>query len=328
MASYEKINYSLRPSKQIERKLIVEIIHKLSTADYFIQDYTYLGFGSIYYVDFLLFHKYLHIDKMICVESNCIPKRMSFNKPFDFVELMMKPVNEVIPSLERDKKYFVWLDYDYSIHPDIIGDIQSCLHVLAPGSIFLVTIACDTRSLITYLISPEELIQLTDEQKKEAVVSHLNSFLEVHLGKEIQVKDLAENKLPSIVATALQNFIKVQLDKKENSKFHQLINFRYNDGTQMLSLGGIIDKEEAIEKLQQSSVNNLPFVTSGIDPVQISAPPLTLRERNWLEENLYRLRSSLEQDELPELAFEMKKELVAYFLKYYRYYPNYYETIL
>ncbi|RPJ70429.1 MAG: hypothetical protein EHM20_15470, partial [Alphaproteobacteria bacterium] len=156
MPSFERIDYSLRPAKQVERKLIVETLQKLSKASYFICDYTYLGFGSIYYSDFLLFHKYLHIDDMICVEDKDVPNRMKFNKPFDFIKLHMKKFNDVIPLLDRKLKYMVWLDYDYSVHEDVFSDIQSLIHILVPGSIIIITVASDLERLITHSIPKSE----------------------------------------------------------------------------------------------------------------------------------------------------------------------------
>ncbi len=88
--SYEKFNYLLRPSKQVERKLFIEALHHLRTAGYPVYDYTYLGLGSVFYADFVLFHKYLYIDRMVCAEKDEIAPRMKFNKPFGFVKLVPK----------------------------------------------------------------------------------------------------------------------------------------------------------------------------------------------------------------------------------------------
>ena len=78
--SFEQINYLLRPSKQVERKLFVEMFLKLAQVGYDVPSYTYVGLGSVYFADFLLFNKYLYIDNMICVEHADIPNRMKFNK--------------------------------------------------------------------------------------------------------------------------------------------------------------------------------------------------------------------------------------------------------
>src|SRR5690606_27908751 len=112
MASYNSIDYLLRPSKQVERKLIIETIIKLSSLGYHIHDYTYMGMGSIYYADFVMFHKYLLIEEMICVERDYIPLSMKFNKPYNFIKLNMNQASVVIPLLDRNKKQSMWLDYD------------------------------------------------------------------------------------------------------------------------------------------------------------------------------------------------------------------------
>ena len=44
--SFEKINYSLRPSKSIERKMIIPFLSKLNNFDE-LANYHYIGFGSI-----------------------------------------------------------------------------------------------------------------------------------------------------------------------------------------------------------------------------------------------------------------------------------------
>src|SRR5438874_12849499 len=119
MRSYEKFNYLIRPAKQIERKLLIEGLHQLSACGFPIRQYRYVGLGSPFYADFVLFHKYLYIEDMICVEANDIRRRMKFNKPFPKVALQMRKVSEVIPKLDRALRHVVWLDYDKPLTRDI-----------------------------------------------------------------------------------------------------------------------------------------------------------------------------------------------------------------
>lgn len=88
--SFKQFDYSLRPSKQVERKVMIEVLHRLSEAGYAISEYKYLGFGSVYYVDFLMFHKYLFIENMVCVEWGDVARRMRFNKPYKFIKLKLE----------------------------------------------------------------------------------------------------------------------------------------------------------------------------------------------------------------------------------------------
>ena len=57
--SYMKVRYDLRPAKQVERRMIIDALHKLARAGVDISRYQYTGMGSIHFVDFVLFHKML-----------------------------------------------------------------------------------------------------------------------------------------------------------------------------------------------------------------------------------------------------------------------------
>ena len=92
--SYEKINYFLRPKKQIERKLIIETFQKISNVVE-ISKYHYFGFGSIYFADFILFHKLLNIQKMTSIDDKEDDKdRFLFNKPYGFIDFQISDIND------------------------------------------------------------------------------------------------------------------------------------------------------------------------------------------------------------------------------------------
>src|SRR5688572_15532181 len=119
--SFAKFNYSLRPSKQVERKILIELLSDIAGAGYRIRDYTYLGFGSVYYVDFVMFHKYLFIDSMVCVEWGDIPRRMRFNKPYRFIKLRMGAIGDLAPEvIGSRKKFLAWLGYDRQLDGEML----------------------------------------------------------------------------------------------------------------------------------------------------------------------------------------------------------------
>lgn len=329
MASFEKIDYFLRPSKQVERKLIIEALQKLSKAGHFIHEYTYLGLGSVFYVDFLLFHKYLHIDSMICAEIEDCPDRMDFNKPYEFIDLQMRPVGDVIPEINREKPHFVWLDYDFTIDQDVLADLRKCLHVLAPGSVLLLTVASDLFNL-TNLIDDIDKRDLTENQQKQEVVKRLNELIGDHYGSEIKIKDIAASRLPTLMATAIRNYINSCMAIRPDVEFIQLFNFHYKDNMNMLTLGGILGDPQTHKSLEDTGLFKLKFVTESATPVEISVPPLTIRERNWLEKHLTQLEQHLAASpHLPnDMPFEIKAQLVKNFVKYYRHYPFYFETLV
>jgi len=65
--SYKQFHYGLRPSKQVERKIMIDVLQGLWKAGHDISRYAYVAFGSVYYVDFTMFHRYLHIHDMTCI---------------------------------------------------------------------------------------------------------------------------------------------------------------------------------------------------------------------------------------------------------------------
>ena len=199
--SFVKFDYTLRPSKQVERKLLIELVHRLGTemTGYDIKRYTYLGFGSVYYTDFVLFHKHLYIDRMICVESENIPKRMEFNRPYDFVDIHMAPFSDVLPLLDRERRYFMWLDYDTSISLQQMGDIRGAIRVLAPGSIILITVDGEPR-----IPADLDAARLSKHEKMRETVSRLEDQFGSLLPQPIRLADFTRRSFPKVLATIIR----------------------------------------------------------------------------------------------------------------------------
>ena len=197
--SYLKLNYALRPSKQVERKLLVEAMQKLSHEGLPISDYTSLGFGAPFYADFQVFHRYLFIDKMICVEGGSIPKRMIFNKPFGFIELRLDMLQK--SSLRLIARPAIWLLRPTTInHWERIrmADVQQITWVLAPGSVLLVTVEADARLRVE---PPEE--DMTGDEIRAARAEEINDAIRSHLHEQFTPLDYDQDGLPRAYAAAL-----------------------------------------------------------------------------------------------------------------------------
>src|SRR6266704_2841751 len=101
--SYLRVHYELRPAKQVERRMLVDALLSLSAAGFRIQDYQYTGMGSVYFIDFMLFHRLVGFQKMLSVEHNTkIARRVEFNRPFARVGIEIAPIGDVIPRLSKD----------------------------------------------------------------------------------------------------------------------------------------------------------------------------------------------------------------------------------
>ena len=314
--SYEKFNYLLRPSKQVERKLFIETFHHLCEAGYKISDYTYVGLGSVFYADFIMFHKYLYVDTMVCAEWGPIHQRMKFNKPFDFVKLIMKPVSKVVFTLNRKAKYLVWLDYDRPLDSGILEDLDAFMQILSPGSILLITVEAEPR------LGEGEFEDLSLREREQLLITFFRREFGSLLVDDIKPSDLSPKDLPLLLAKILRSQIANSLVSRLPLNFHQLFNFVYADGAQMLTIGGIIDCPDAEVRLRKAGILRLKHVRRDESPEFISVPPLTAREKEWIDGNL------MSGSKRPRKNFGLDPRLLTNYVKFYKYYPTYHETLI
>lgn len=317
LLSFEKLNYLLRPSKQVERKLLIETFHRLAQANYNITEYTYLGLGSVYFVDFVLLHRYLYIDDMICVEREAIPNRMAFNQPYKFIRLEMMAVAQFIPSLVETQRYLVWLDYDTCLELDILDDLDGFLQNLSAGSILVVTV--DARA---QLPQDEDTPSLSEQKRLTKVLKFYRHHFEKYAGGRIAEADIGEKDFPALLARIIRSKIGESMRGRPDCEFSQLFNFLYSDNAPMLTIGGLIDREGTCEGLFNGCLKGMQFLTPDETPVEITVPPLTERERQWIDSNLDKAKRS------KTLPFELNPVMVKAYRKFARHYPSYHEAVV
>jgi hypothetical protein len=129
LRSFEKLNYSIRPNKNVERKLIVKLLATIGASGEFdIKDYRYIGLGSIWFTDFSLFHRVLGIDDMISIEKEASrEQRLRFNKPFECIKLILREYSEAFVDLDWEKRSIVWLDFDDVLKAALFDDLKRTL---------------------------------------------------------------------------------------------------------------------------------------------------------------------------------------------------------
>ena len=307
--SYLKVQYELRPSKQVERRMIIDALHKLAFVGFDIEEYKYVGLGSIYFVDFILFHKFLGIEKMISAEfSNSIKNRVNFNKPYDFIEIMYNPIGDIIPTLDRDIQYLMWLDYDFKLDADIISDVKSAATFLSKGSILIVTVD----------VEPPENIDAGPEEWKEYFEEIAGDYLGI-----TQIKDFAKAKLSSHNIQILYKTILDGLSGRDLD-FYPIFNFSYADGHEMITIGGILGSETESRRIQASKINETAYSRRNLNetPYRIDIPKVTRKERLYLDSHM-----PCSDDWIPE-SFEFEQESILAYREIYRFFPAFAELLL
>lgn len=331
--SFQQINYMLRPRKQVERKIIIELFQELQTVlGIDITDYQYIGLGSIYYYDFILFNKFLKITDMISLDDKSCVRRFEFNIPFDFVKFKNLRTTDFLNSepAQSGKNRFVWLDYDSRL----IGYSYT-------RKIFMLTqYILDDIGIVSRKSNENDFFVLTVNQQIPqqifASISVRSQFLEKfkkYLSAEYKsISSITLDNYPYIIQNILLNTFRNN-ETHQSIKFRKLFSFVYEDTSPMYTLGGIFRSTE----IPEPSISS-PFIQLGEDLItDIDVPILTYREKLKLDQAIcyFGKRTKtppsdnvLEQLATDKLGFEIDCLDLKSYLKYYRYYPQYYEGII
>ncbi len=276
--SFEKINYSLRPAKSIERKIILQFCSRLSPFD-FMENYHYIGFGSIYYSDFTLFHKILNINKMSSIEFERNESRARFNLPFGCINLFPGQCNLELPNLvNKDEKNITWLDYDSPLSSSSLDDIQTYAGKTSSGSMLLMTFNANSDDSPCFGDDFDALFEYRKSELKKRVTAHKIPTL-------TKSKQLNKKNLHILYREIVINEIEETLTKRnkmvepENELlYRQVINFEYSDDAKMMTLGFIFYQRKDTDILELCQFNTLRQYTDDSAVYVIKAPKLTTEE--------------------------------------------------
>jgi hypothetical protein len=312
--SFEKFNYSLRPAKNIERKMFCEVFARLSRIAP-LHSYRYIGFGANTFVDFILFHQRLGITDMISIEGFKDNKeRINFNKPFSCIKMKWGKSSEVLPLIKWNKRMIVWLDYDFQINKDVLSDVRLAISKAPSGSVLAVTLDVDF---------DEDIVDENSNEKRLAELTEGVGEQKIPFGT--RPIDLAGWGFAKICRKILDNEIASALQARNGPnhawvhlKYEQLFNIHYADRAKMLTAGGILLGQDDHKKLSFDDFSDLEFVSFGDIPYRIHAPILTTREVRYLNGKL----PSAEVNTPSWLPEDDRKK----YGKVYRYYPAYTEV--
>lgn len=329
-SSFEKINYNLRPNKCIERKMMSEALGRLSFIDD-LDTYRYIGFGSPYFADFILFHKNLGIVELVSIEKEVAKKnRFDFNVPYSGIKMEYGHSNTVLPNLELSlNRNIVWLDYDDKVSDFMFSDINTFFSEAMPGSFFIISVNVEEDFM--------NLSENKEEIKPTLKEFRLNELID-RVGKERLPNEIMElNMNTKNLSNATYQMIKRQIDtsllsrngkKKDIVQFMQVFNFSYKDNVTILTVGGILfDKSQNIA-VKKMAFNKLPFYSDKDESYKIQCPNLTLREIKALDKLLpsvlERQGGGFKNDafnKIPLIVTDVEK-----YAKVYRYYPTFTES--
>ena len=263
------VDYSLRPAKAVVRRLVVEVVSRLNPITP-VNRLRYIGMGSTYFRDFHLMHRRLRIDDMVSIEAKTqAQKRIEFNCPLSCINLIMKSTSDALPELGLgESPDLIWLDYESRADAGVLSDVEHVVLNCAPSSILIVSVkadtACDDTEIEEWLADVGvDLEQSSLPRSRSAIATESYAILRGHVDDAIRKRSAGS------------------LDH-ERIEFHQLLHVVYADTMQMLTIGGILVRNDARENLQRCSLEGLEFLRHEDEPFKVKIPRLTRSEVHYV----------------------------------------------
>jgi len=319
-SSSAKVPYDLRPRKQVERRMMLRVFQQMAESGFQISTYRYAGFGGFFFIDFILFRRFLGINDMVSIEHDTrYEKRVMFNLPFKNIEIVMQPSGAYIPTLNRDKPHILWLDYDKPIAEDRLNDIDSAAFILSRGSILIATFDVDFDKA-----QDVRLDGLSSDKRAEAWFGLFRDECGHFLDPTLSLGDFHAGSICSRTIEVANNAILSGINMRRGFSFEPLFCFRYADGHEMLTIGGIICSKIEKKKLRQIDWKELDFVRRDFskDAFQIDVPVFTPKERLHIDSNM-----PCDSNWLPS-EFEIDPNEIQKYLKVFKYCPLYAELLI
>jgi len=316
MSTSQYVNYSLRPSKNIQRQLAFHGLRGLMSR-LSLSEAVYLGFGSIWFTDFVMAHNVLNINRMISIEEDeVIFSRAQFNAPYASVMVRRGSSSEVLPTLYDDGMvnglpWIMWLDYDGTLDERSIDDARDAVERAPENSILLVTFNGAGRK---YGRRRGERLRRLRELFGDVVPDDLpREKCEVENVKEA-LADLSIDFLRATAASA-----------RRPGGFVPAFRMLYRDGADMVTVGGCLPSSDELARVAVQVVDAPEWKCIPDEP--IVSPLLTMREVKALQAQLPR-QEALTKEKVQELGFDLDQDQIQAYERYYKEYPAFAQIVI
>ena len=277
--SWRLFNYTLRASKHVERKMLAEAFARLDHLAP-LGEWRYVGLGSLWFADFSLFHRRLGFRLMHSIEKEELPElqqRFRDNIPYE-TELHFGSTTTQLPTIPWNNPAVVWLDYDSAIETYVFDDIAHVVSSCTPPTVLLLTVNVNSGKDVGRLDRFRNLLG------RDNVPDWVESDVDLGVGTDGMARAVRE-----FITNAIEDVLtdrNAPDPDEDRVRFQQLFNFRYADGSQMLSVGGLLHRVADERRVAECNFNDLPFVARGDEPYIITVPVLTVRETLLLDAKL------------------------------------------
>lgn len=315
-ASFKRIDYSLRPAKHAERRMLCDVFRRLKPFGR-VEDYVYVGFGSIWFSDFSLVHRSLGIRDMISIEQvETAEARIEDNKPFR-IPVVYKQSKHALPNLDWTRKQFLWLDYDDPLSTDVLLDLRTVVSRACSGTVLTVSVQCSRAPQYAEAEqdktpgAPSAIDRFGTTFGRQRIPPGTSSMdlLGWAFGKLSRVMLLQE--IDAALATRNSSMAQVEMCSR------LICEIEYEDGAKMATVSVIFYSPQDESLVDRCHFEGLDFLPTPRAPVRINVPKLTGREFKKLESQLpLEVGGHLVLGSIPPADAN-------HFARMYRYLPNF-----
>lgn len=305
-----RVPYDLRQAKQVERRMLIDLFQRLQAVGFHIRDYQYTGFGGIFFVDFIMMHRYLGLTRFLSVERDrSIERRVEFNRPYANIEIRIDEAGKIIPTLDPDIQHILWLDYDYHLDRSIVEDLGLAAISLSPGSILVVTVDVE---------SPRE------REKLQKAMAYYEEIAKEFFSFGWTEVNFTPSELAHTNSQILCNVIRNAISARLNVEFIPLLNCQYRNGHHMVTVGGMIGTDVHSRMISACDFADAPYIRRSTSqrPYDIVVPVVSRSERLFLDHHM-----PADETWRPS-EFELDTDDLVKYREIYRYLPAFAELLL
>jgi hypothetical protein len=260
--SAPKFLFSARPSKHVERVMIIDACRRLEKIAP-LADFHYIGFGGLEFVDFDLVHRHLGIKRMTSIERDLeAATRYEFNKPYREVELRFGESRDELPVLDWSGLCIVWLDYFGHLSQSELDDCEMVVREMQPGSVLIVTLKAeaDIGTRAETFRDNVGVERVPDHFRDEAAFQGEWAFADAQYAVLVErLNHTANLRTPPVI-------------------LRQFLNFHYRDSKRMQTIAWIVSSPALEQSITQSGIDSLEVSRPGPEAKLLKLPILTRRE--------------------------------------------------
>jgi hypothetical protein len=276
--------------------------------------------GSLWFVDFRLVHRHLGINDMVSIEDK-LASRARFNKPYKCVNVEEGLTTDVLRRMNlAEKKAVVWLDHEKGPDGAVFDDVAQVCPELPGGSVLILTVSADRRALSN----------VRDDAEQEMSATEALEYFAREAAPANMPTELDNLNYPPLLAEVLFRAVVRGLRTAGRSeRFRPLFNFAYDDGTPMVTIGGLILNEEETAHLDLLELErHLPYVIAEQATQRVlDVPVLTPREKDAFDQ-LLPSDGPISPNEFKRKArFGLEAGKIRAYEKVYKHYPNFGEYL-